>query len=122
MKPSQVAELLARIASFDRRTTGETDVLAWHAAIGDLDYGDCEQAVISYFQDSREWLMPVDIRQRVKAMRKDRLNRLVTGAPDANPDDVNGYLTALRAGRFRPYVEPETVTPITLGPAFKQLS
>lgn len=122
MKPSEVADLLARIASFDRRTTGESDVLAWTAAIGDLDFDDCVQAVVSYYQDSREWLMPVDVRQRVKALRKDRLNRLVPGAPDADPDDVNEYLLAQRQGRYRPFVEPETVTPIVLGPAFKRIS
>ena len=105
MKPSQTAELLARIASFDRRTIGETDVAAWHAAIGDLDFDDCVAAVVGYYQDSREWLMPSDVRQRAKAIRKERMSHVdALGVPDADPDDVRGFIEAQRAGRIRTYL------------------
>ena len=78
MNRSEVAQLLTKIAAFDRRTIGEADVLAWHEVVGDLPLKAALEAVTDYFRDTREWCMPSDIVSRVKAIRKKRLE-LATG-------------------------------------------
>jgi hypothetical protein len=74
MDRPKTALLLALCAAFDQRTLGEADVEAWHAAIGDLAYEDSRQAVIAHYRESRERIMPADVRQRVTAIRKARLD------------------------------------------------
>jgi hypothetical protein len=81
--PDETIDLLSVAAAFDRRTTGESDVIAWHAAVGDLDFADSRTAVIAHYQQSRDWVMPADVRTRVKAMRRDRLEREIASAPPA---------------------------------------
>lgn len=83
MTPDETIDLLSVAAAFDRRTTGESDVMAWHAAVGDLDFSDSRAAVIAHYQQSRDWVMPADVRARVKAMRRDRLEREIASAPPA---------------------------------------
>jgi len=101
MTPAECATVLAVAQAFDRRTVGELDVEAWHKAIGDLNADECRSAVTAHYTRSREWCMPFDVRNSVKALRADRLARAVEGAPDADPDDVPEYLRALRDGRTR---------------------
>ena len=48
MTPDETIDLLSVAAAFDRRTTGESDVMAWHATIGDLDFADSRAAVIGH--------------------------------------------------------------------------
>jgi hypothetical protein len=99
---SEIATLLAMVAAFDRRTVGEADVVAWHEAVGDLRLEDARAAVIAHFRTSRDWLMPIDVRTAVAALRRDRLEReLPIEPPDADPNDVPAYLAALRAQRHR---------------------
>lgn len=74
MELDQTVDLLTVAAAFDQRTIGEGDAIAWHAAIGDLAFEDSRQAVISYYRESRERIMPADVRQRVKAVRQARLD------------------------------------------------
>jgi hypothetical protein len=83
MTSDETIDLLSVAAAFDRRTTGESDVIAWHAAIGDLDFIDSRAAVIAHYRESRDWVMPADVRNRVKAMRRDRLAREIQSAPGA---------------------------------------
>lgn len=99
MTKAETAELLALITAFDRRTTGQADIEAWHLVIGDLEPADCAEAVRQHFARSREWLMPVDVRQGVARIYRDRLTALGDVAPDADPDDPQAYLAALRAQR-----------------------
>lgn len=66
MTPEETGKLLGTCASYDRRTVGETDVIAWYRVLNDLPYTDCEAAVITHYTDSREWIMPADIRSRVR--------------------------------------------------------
>lgn len=100
MMASEVAELLGRIAAYDRRTLGEADVLAWHEVLRDIAYDDALAAVVEHFKISREWLMPVDVRMGAKRLRGTRLG-VVETVPDADPDDVPAYLSALREQRVR---------------------
>jgi hypothetical protein len=97
--PEETGQLLAICASFDRRTVGEADVIAWLKVLGDLPLRDCEAAVIAHYRDSRDWIMPADVRQRVKATRRERLDRHPVPAPPAEIADQPGrFLGALRAG------------------------
>jgi hypothetical protein len=101
MTPAEVAEVLAMVAAFDRRTVGRADVAAWHLVLGDLEASDVREAVAEHFSGRRDWLMPADIRDSVKAKRAKRLSLVVEQVPDADPDDVPAYLDALREQRFR---------------------
>lgn len=66
----EISALLAVIAATDRRKVGETDILTWHAAIGDLDFIEARSAVWQHFGHSTEWLMPAHIRRIVKGNRE----------------------------------------------------
>ena len=94
MTPDETIDLLTGAAAFDRRTTGESDVMAWHAAVGDLDFADSRAAVIAHYQESRDWVMPADVRVRVKAIRRDRLAREIAPAPPAELADKPGRYKA----------------------------
>jgi hypothetical protein len=99
------ARLLALAASFDNRTVSEITAQAWADALHDLEPDECAHAIRSHFRESDVYLMPVHIRQRVKA-RREILARAKPVAdhnaiPDADPDDVPAYLAAVRTSRFR---------------------
>lgn len=99
MTADEVVDLLTLMASYDRRTVGKADVAAWQQVVGDLPFGDCEQAVIAHYRDSTDWLMPAHVRQRVKAMRADRVARSVPAAPGPELADQPGrYAAAIREG------------------------
>jgi hypothetical protein len=102
MTPAETAEALTVAAAFDRRTIGEADVLAWHAALGDLDLDDVKDAIVGHYRDSRDWLMPADIRTRVKAVARVRADQHAALIPDADPDNPVAYIEAMRAKRFKP--------------------
>lgn len=96
MTLEEAIDLLALAAAFDRRTIGEADAVAWHAALGDLGFGDAQAAVIGHYRESRDWIMPADVRNRVRAMRRERLAREVVPAPDhALTDSPSRYAAAL---------------------------
>lgn len=101
MNRSETAQLLTKIAAFDRRTIGEADVMAWHEIVEPLNLAECLAAVRDYFTDTREWCMPSDVVNRVKTKRRERLD--LVGVPLANPaayeDDDTGeaYRREVRA-------------------------
>lgn len=65
MTHDEVLLILTRCASFDRRTIGRTDVEAWHLVIGGLTYAECDAAVLAWYKENREWIMPSDVRAHV---------------------------------------------------------
>lgn len=81
MTPEEIIDLLTLAAAVDGREVGQADVAAWHMIIGDLDFADARQALVEHYQDSRFKVMPADIRQRVKAVRRARLDRALLAAP-----------------------------------------
>lgn len=82
MTPEETLDLLTFGAVLDQRIElTEPSVTAWHLVIGDLDFADAQAALGAHYQDSRYRVMPADIRQRVKAMRRDRLERTPVEAP-----------------------------------------
>ena len=100
MTPSQTAELLAMCSAFDRRTVGNMDITAWHRVLGDVDATDAQQAVADHYADSREWIMPADIRRRVKALRAARITHahaLYDGRPDETGAQSAASIRALNA-------------------------
>lgn len=72
MTPAETARVLAACASFDQRTVGEFDVVAWHKAIGHLDFTDAVEAVARYYTRTRQRIMPSDVVDGVKEIRNER--------------------------------------------------
>lgn len=103
MNRAETARLLTMCAAYDNRTPSEAAVIAWHEALADLAFEDAKTAVVDHYRASREWIMPADVRQRIVEIRRHRLAALGDDAavPDADPDDVEAYLKALREGRMR---------------------
>lgn len=97
MTIEEAIDILKTAAAYDQRTIGKTDAVAWHAVIGDLPFGDAQKAVFAYYAESRERIMPADVRSRVKAMRRDRLARQVLPAPDGDPDSPLTYRASFAA-------------------------
>jgi hypothetical protein len=93
----EMGELLASAAIYDNRTVGDADILAWMRAIGDLPYDDADMAVAAHYGETTDRLMPGHVRARVKAARKDRLDRMVLPAPDADPDSPATYRASFAA-------------------------
>ena len=105
MNADEVGKLLGLMALADNRKPPEDEagqlamVQFWLGMVGDLDYADAAQAVTEHYRESREWLMPVDVRRRVKALRRDRIARDPLPAPPAElADDPGRYREALAAG------------------------
>lgn len=73
MTPTDTAKVLAKIASYDRRTVGDTDILAWHEALNDLDARDALDAVTAHYRAETRWLMPADIRHHAETAANRRL-------------------------------------------------
>ncbi|MBO0813599.1 MAG: hypothetical protein J2P30_00360 [Actinobacteria bacterium] len=87
MTSDEVWDLLEIIASIDRRKLGLTDRQVWERLVGDLAFGDAQAAVEAYYREHREWIMPSDVRERVKAIRQARLDA-------AGPTDIPAELAS----------------------------
>lgn len=100
MTIEETIDLLTAAAAFDRRTVGKADAVAWHAAIGDLRFEDCQEAVIAHYRETSDWLMPTHVRQRVRAVRAHRIEDAEVPAPPSElADNPSAYQAALRAAR-----------------------
>ena len=99
MTLDQVIDLLTVAAVFDFRSIGEADAIAWHTVLGDLEFDDARMAVLAHYAESCDRIMPANVRQRVKAMRRDRLEREIVApiAPEL-ADQPGRYRAELRAG------------------------
>lgn len=75
MTPEETGKLLGICAAFDNRKVDDAAVFAWYSAIKDLSYSECESAVIAHYSGSREWIMPADVRTRVKRAQRDAADR-----------------------------------------------
>ena len=98
MNATETGQLLAFAALYDNRKVGDPDIVAWLEAIGDLPYPDARAAVAAHYgSESTERIMPGHIRTRVKAMRRERLERAPVAAPPAElTDDPGKYREALK--------------------------
>lgn len=92
MNRAECAQLLTVIASYDRRTLGEADVISWHGAIGDLSFEECRDAAVKHYATQTDWLMPAHVRRLAVATRQDAAMReLPVGGSDliTKPDWVD---------------------------------
>jgi hypothetical protein len=76
MTPSEVALVLSKAASYDRRTLGEADVAAWYEAIDDLALDTALAAVARHYRQTTEWLMPADVRRHAADIRREQGRQL----------------------------------------------
>lgn len=78
MKPGDAARVLAACMMFDGRQMPEDPglakdlALAWFSVIGDLEVAEALEAVRRHYMVSRKWAMPVDIREGVQALHRER--------------------------------------------------
>jgi len=104
--PDQVAtaSLVLGKASLLDQTFARPDAgiaFAWAEAMGDVNREDALTVVTEHYRSETRRIMPKDILDGVRRMRRARLDREPEAIPDADPDDVAAYLAALREGRFR---------------------
>jgi hypothetical protein len=99
MNRTETAALLTLMAAYDRRTLGPEDVLAWQSVLADVSLDDAKGAVVEHHRGSSDWLAPADVIAGVRRIRAQRLEHADRLLPAADPDDVAGYLAALRQGR-----------------------
>jgi len=90
VKRSEAAALLTLVASFDNRKPDEAAAMAWADALDGLRPQDCAEAIRQHFRESREWLMPVDVRRRVGKIRAERVARHVPVTPPVELDVLEG--------------------------------
>ena len=68
MNGDEIGKLLGLMALADNRKPPEDDegrkamIAFWLSMVGDLTYRDAAQAVQDHYRDSRDWIMPVDVR------------------------------------------------------------
>lgn len=114
MTPDEVIDLLTTAAAYDRRKVGKADVMAWHAAVKDLDFLDAQNAVIAHYTLSTDWLMPAHVRAGVKQIRTARLAIHAVPAPPPELTDEPGiYQQAVQelvAKLASGYVPPKEIT------------
>lgn len=98
MTLDETIDLLSVAAAYDLRKLGESDSIAWHAAIGDLGFEDSRAAVIAHYRETTDRIMPAHVRQRVMEVRDARLK--ATEIPEPPREIANNpaaYRAALRA-------------------------
>lgn len=81
MNRSETATLLSVVASFNNRTVGEADVIAWHSVLDDIDFGVAEQAVRRHYKGSADWIMPVHVRRLVEEIELEERRAASPWAP-----------------------------------------
>jgi len=78
-------------AAFDNRTPTRIAAEAWAAALADVRLPDAKAAITDHYANTRDWVMPADVRSGVQRIRTDRLARHGPVLPDVDPDDVGAY-------------------------------
>jgi hypothetical protein len=112
MTPDEAIQLLAHAAAFDNRKPSAVAAKAWAAALHDVPLDeDALAAVARYYglstttDDGPRWIQPHHVRAHRLALRDERGHVPGPGLPPeipaADPDDVPGYLAALREQRTR---------------------
>lgn len=105
MNLSEVQDLLNEASAFDGRPVTDDTVLAWHRLLRNLDSGQAMKAMRTHFETEDKRLMPVHIVQGVKKLRAELMGGyqgpgLSKEIPQADPDDVMGYMKAARTLRI----------------------
>lgn len=68
MNRLDVIKLLTEIAAYDYRRVnfGDMEIEAWFRALDDLAYDDASAAVVSFYRESKDSIMPADVRHIVR--------------------------------------------------------
>jgi hypothetical protein len=134
--PDQIPALLKRVSYADPRILptdrGELAGLAalWASVLTDVPADFAMNAVGQHYATSPFPIKPSDIADRWNTKVRDRMRRH-TGTfephehPDLDPDDITGYLAALRGQRTavaQGTLPPATVKAITAGPAADEVT
>lgn len=72
--------------------------MAWHSVVGDLRFADARQAMLGHYADTRERVMPADVRRRVRELRAGRVQ--AAEIPPPPPEllrNSRAYCEALQA-------------------------
>ena len=116
MNGDEIGKLLGLMALADNRKPPEDDegrkamISFWLSMVGDLAYPDAALAVQAHYRETREWIMPADIRSRVAELRQERLR---AAGPVEIPEELADQpaealawkqerLTAIADGRMQP--------------------
>jgi hypothetical protein len=89
MNSTEAGLLLIYVARVDHRTWGPDDADAFADLLDDIAVGDAMIVAREHLRTDTAWLTPAIIRQRVKALRTERVRRL----PQPCPNDVDGVDT-----------------------------
>lgn len=134
MKIEQIPELIAKIALADPRVK-RTDPIErraqiemWAGVLADVPVEFALQAAQRHYAESQWAIVPGDIAGRWQAVVRERMNRHngtfePTDHPDLDPDDIGGYLAAMRGERRAVVLglqAPAPVKAITAGPAAQE--
>lgn len=77
MDRNDIVDLLAIVQSGDNRTVGEVDVGFWSGMLAPFEKDDCLDAILAHRRDQPGvWLEPGHVSGRVRAARRDRLDRM----------------------------------------------
>lgn len=131
MEPEQIPQLIAQIALADPRVRRENpterraQTIMWAGILTGVPYDYAVQAAQEHYANSTWPILPAEIATRWAATVRDRMTRHngtfePTEHPGLDPDDIDGYLTALRGERqavIFGQVEPTPARAITSGPA-----
>lgn len=100
MTPAEAQALLTICAAFDNRKPDPDAAQAWSLALAGLRFEDCRDAIVKHYQESREWIMPADVRAEVKRVRGGRVDHeTVPIPPGFDPDDTSAYQRLLAESR-----------------------
>lgn len=80
MNLAEAAVLVAHIVAYDNRSNDDLTDRVWQTALNDVELTDALAAIDAHYRESTKWLMPAEVRERVKKLRRDRL--AVAGLPD----------------------------------------
>lgn len=131
MNVDRIPELLAQIALADPRvrrtdpTERRAQIHMWAGILKDVPYEFAIEAATQHYAGSQWAIVPGDIATRWQALVRDRMRSDVgtfepADHPWLDPDDVGGYLAALRGQRQRVALgqaPPSPVRALTSGPA-----
>lgn len=98
MNTQEAAALLSIAAAFDNRKPDPDAATAWAAALGDLRFVDCRDAIVAHYRTSSEWLMPNRVIGEVRRIRAKRIAEAgdLTPPPDLTPLETIAWLKTAR--------------------------
>lgn len=96
MTPTEAVAFVEKMKAAAPHINFEWDTpKAWAAALADIDWDEAHAALLNAIRKT-PWITPAVIQDEVRAMRAEKLKHYIV-PPPPNPDDVAGYLHALRA-------------------------